>query len=139
MTIAVGDALAPFIIDAVSPAAMHEWAVFLHDPNPIHLDADVVRARGLGDRVINQGPANVAYLINMLHAAFPGATLAAIESRFIDNVYGGERVVAAGEIAEIDADRVTCALTLTAGDDRIVLTGTATMILSILTKETPNA
>jgi hypothetical protein len=38
MTLAVGDALAEFVIESVSAAAMKDWAVFLHDPNPIHLD-----------------------------------------------------------------------------------------------------
>ena len=66
MTHAVGDALAPFVIPGVSPEAMRQWSVFLADPNPIHLDVAVVKAKGLGDRVINQGPINVAYMMNML-------------------------------------------------------------------------
>jgi hypothetical protein len=66
-----GDTLKPFRIARVSPEGMKAWAKFLHDPNPIHLDPAVVKAKGLGERVINQGPANLAYLINMLQAANP--------------------------------------------------------------------
>ena len=94
MTYAVGDALPEFTIPAVDPEAMKQWAVFLADPNPIHLDADVVKAKGLGDRAINQGPANVAYLINMLMAAFPGGRIEAMDTRFLDNVYGGDTLTA---------------------------------------------
>src|SRR3546814_8039781 len=73
---------------------MKEWAVFLHDPNPIHLDVEVVKAKGLGDKVINQGPANVAYVMNMLAAAFPGSRIEKMDSRFVDNVYAGDRLTA---------------------------------------------
>ena len=42
-----GDILPALVIESVSAAAMQEWAVFLADPNPIHLDPDVVKARAL--------------------------------------------------------------------------------------------
>ena len=86
MTVSVGDALPPFVIDRISPEGMRDWSVFLADPNPIHLDVEAVRAKGLGDKRINQGPINVAYVINMLMAAFPGGQIAAMDSRFLDNV-----------------------------------------------------
>ena len=50
---------------------MKTFAVALADPNPIHLDPEAVKAAGLGDRVINQGPAGLGYLLNMLHEAVP--------------------------------------------------------------------
>jgi 3-hydroxybutyryl-CoA dehydratase len=102
MTYAVGDALPPFTVENVSPEAMKQWAVFLADPNPIHLDVEVVKAKGLGDRVINQGPINVAYMMNMLMAAFPGATIETMDSRFLDNVYGGDKVTAHGTITAVE-------------------------------------
>ena len=93
MSYAVGDAIAPFTIESVSADAMKNWAVFLADPNPIHLDVEVVKAKGLGDRVINQGPINVAYMMNMLLAAFPEISSAIIFiadgiAERIDNVNG---------------------------------------------------
>jgi 3-hydroxybutyryl-CoA dehydratase len=125
----VGDALPPFVIEHVSPDAMKAWAVFLADPNPIHLDVEVVKAKGLGDRVINQGPANVAYMMNMLMAAFPGATIAAMDSRFLDNVYGGDTVTAQGSITAIDGNRISCAFTLDVEGRGSVNSGTATLLI----------
>ena len=108
---------------------MKAWAKFLHDPNPIHLDPAVVKAKGLGDRVINQGPANLAYLINMLQAAFPGGFIESLEVRYVDNVFGGEAVEAGGTVKEVSAARrapVACEVWLRA-EARPVLTGTATV------------
>ncbi|MGI4959347.1 MAG: MaoC family dehydratase [Janthinobacterium lividum] len=127
-----GDALPVFRL-FIDPEAMKVWAVALHDPNPIHLDVEVVRAQGLGDRVINQGPANVAYLINMLQRAFPGGAIEDLRVRFVDNVYGGEHVDATGTVLSTATDRgitrVACDLLLTADSGRPVITGSATMRL----------
>ena len=84
----VGTELEPFVVDVVSAEKMKLMAALLHDPNPIHLDAEAVRGLGMGDRVVNQGPANQAYLVNMLlalrrrprrrpprHRALPGQRL----------------------------------------------------------------
>lgn len=127
MSYAVGDALPPFTIPAVSADAMQDWAVFLADPNPIHLDVEVVKAKGLGDRVINQGPINVAYMMNMLMAAFPHGRIESMDSRFLDNVYAGDTVVASGTISAIDGDRIECLFTLNAEGRGTVNSGTATI------------
>ena len=128
-----GEALPEFTVAQVSPEAMKDWAVFLHDPNPIHLDVEAVRAKGLGDRVINQGPTNVAYIMNMLLAAFPGARLDALESRFVDNVYGGDRVVAGGAVQRVEEGRVHCDVWLRADGERPVMTGSAILSLPLST------
>jgi 3-hydroxybutyryl-CoA dehydratase len=129
MSYAVGDALPPFVIESVSADAMKQWAVFLADPNPIHLDVEVVKAKGLGDRVINQGPINVAYMMNMLMAAFPGARIEAMDSRFLDNVYGGDKSVASGTITAIEGNRISCEFTLDVEGRGTVNSGTATIIV----------
>jgi acyl dehydratase len=127
-----GDALKTFRIDAVSPDAMKAWAKFLHDPNPIHLDPEVVKAKGLGDRVINQGPANLAYLINMLQAAVPNALIESLEVRYVDNVFGGEAVEAGGAVKDVSLEgskrRVNCEVWLRAPARGAVLTGTAVLV-----------
>lgn len=125
----VGDALPPFVIESVSADAMKDWAVFLADPNPIHLDVEVVKAKGLGDRVINQGPINVAYAMNMLMNAFPGGRIEAMDSRFLDNVYAGDRVVASGRVTSVDGSRVDCEFVLEAEGRGTVNSGTATVRL----------
>ena len=130
MTYSVGDAIGPFTIDAVSPEAMKDWAVFLADPNPIHLDVEVVKAKGLGDRVINQGPINVAYMMNMLLAAFPDGSIETMDSRFLDNVYAGDRVIASGSITAVDGNQITCEFTLNVDGRGTVNAGNATIRLN---------
>lgn len=124
-SINVGDALPPFVIESVSPAAMRDWSVFLADPNPIHLDVAAVQAAGLGDKRINQGPINVAYMMNMLLAAFPGGGIAAMDSKFLDNVYEGDRAVASGTVTAVDGNRISCEFSLTVDGRGVVNSGTA--------------
>jgi 3-hydroxybutyryl-CoA dehydratase len=99
---ATGDALGPHVVASVSADAMRGLAAVLQDPNAIHLEADVVRRLGLGDRVINQGPANCSYVVTMLRAAFPGATIRALSFQLLGNVFAGDRVVAAGRIEAVE-------------------------------------
>jgi acyl dehydratase len=131
--LAAGAPLPEFVIESVSADAMKDWAVFLADPNPIHLDAEVVRAKGLGDKVINQGPANVAYLINMLMRAFPAGRIVQMESRFLDNVYAGDRVTAGGTITEMGAAEARCDIWLRAEGRGVILSGTATVLIGVQT------
>jgi acyl dehydratase len=99
---AVGDLLPPWRIEAVSPDNMRRLAETLRDPNPIHLDPAAVAKLGLGQRVINQGPANLAYIINMLHNAFGDSTLLQLDARFLANVFGGDAVEAGGRITAVE-------------------------------------
>ena len=103
----VGDSL-PTLRHQVDPLAMADLAVILRDPNPIHLDAGAAQAAGLGDRVINQGPANLAYVINMLKAAFPTHRLERLESRYLANVRGGDVVEAGGTITRVTNENIEC-------------------------------
>lgn len=129
MSYAVGDALPQFVIDSVSAEAMKQWAIFLADPNPIHLDVEAVKAQGLGDKVINQGPANVAYMMNMLMAAFPGGRIETINSRFLDNVYAGDHVTASGTITAVEGNRIDCEIVLDVAGRGSVNACTATVRL----------
>ena len=129
MNYGVGDELPPFEIEAVDPEAMKQWAVFLADPNQIHLDVEFVKAKGLGDKVINQGPINVAYMMNCLLSAFPGGKIEKMTSRFLDNVYGGERVIARGVVEAVDNGSVVCALRLESEERGLVNTASATVLL----------
>ncbi len=102
-----GDNL-PTRVLTVEAAPMHVIARVLRDPNPIHLDPKAAAAAGLGDRVINQGPNNVAYVMDMLLAAFPGYRLAAFDCKFLASVRGGDKVESGGVITEVAGDRVEC-------------------------------
>lgn len=134
MSINIGDQLTPFVMESVSPESMKAWAVFLADPNPIHLDVEVVKAKGLGDRVINQGPTNVAYIINMLHNNFPNGQIEELDSRFLDNIYGGDKVETFGTVTDVSEDgditRVHCDIGLRVEGRGDVISGTARLAIS---------
>jgi acyl dehydratase len=98
---AVGARLGPWEIDQVSPEHMRTLAVILDDPNPIHLDAEAVRRLGLGDNVVNQGPANLGYVMTMLGEELPGAELLDVRIRFTGNVFGGDHVRAVAEVTGV--------------------------------------
>lgn len=134
MTPVVGTRLGPWEIERIRPEPMRVLAVILDDPNPIHLDAGAVRALGMGDSVINQGPANLGYLMNMLTEALPGADLRRVRVRFIANVFGGDRVAAAAEVTEVreEAGRTVleCEIWLEIDGRGRALEGTATLALA---------
>ena len=130
MTYIAGQVRPPFVVPRVDPEAMKEWAVFLEDPNPIHIDVAAVRAKGLGDRVINQGPINVAYMMNALLRAFPGSRIKSMSTRFLDNVYGEEKVIATPRIDAVAAGHITCSISLESAERGLVCSADAVMITS---------
>lgn len=131
--IAVGDSLPSLRIESVSAEKMRELAVVLRDPNPIHLDPAAVARLGLGDRVINQGPANLAYIVNMLRAAFPKSTLLQLDARFLGNVFGGDAVEAGGRVTlvtpETQGTRVGCETWLNVDGRGPAVTANAVLLL----------
>lgn len=120
-----GEQLPPFEVEA-APEKMKLMAALLQDPNPIHFDADRVRALGLGDRVVNQGPSNMSYLLTMVTRWSGGiGTLRSAEMRFLGNVFGGDRITCRGTVASVDAGSGTVTLDVEASvGDRPVLSGT---------------
>jgi 3-hydroxybutyryl-CoA dehydratase len=132
-TPSVGAGLPPYSIAAVDPESMKLWAGFLRDPNPIHLDPRAVQARGLGDEVINQGPANLAYVITMLQRSFPGATLVSLEVRYAGSVFAGDAVEAGGKIVEVVREaggvRIRCEVWLRANERDPAIAGQAVLVL----------
>ena len=106
---------------------MADLAVVLDDPNPIHLDTAVVQRLGMGDREVNQGPANCSYVVNLLRAEFPGATITKLAFRLLGNVFAGDRAIAGGEIATRTADEVRCRVWLDVEGRGRMVEGTATI------------
>ena len=99
---------------------MRTMADILHDPNPIHLHAAAAAAAGLGPHAINQGPANLAVVLDMLLQAFPGFRLETVESRFLANVRDGDDVEASGVVTGAEPDLVRCHAWLKVGDSTTV-------------------
>lgn len=129
MALEAGSELGPWVVESVDPEKMKTFAIALDDPNPIHLDPEVVKAAGLGDRVINQGPASFGYVLNMLREAAPGARLRDLRVRLSANVFGGDRVVAGGVVDSIEDGQASCRVWLDVTGGRRALTGTATLEL----------
>lgn len=123
----------PLVFNAVNEQNLKTWSQILHDPNPIHLDKSYIQNTGLGEHRINQGPANVAYLINMLESNFPGGFINELDVRFIQNVFEGDKVEATGTIKHVREDEagitLLCDLTLTTDTHGTVLTGTGSVLL----------
>jgi acyl dehydratase len=134
MILTVGCSFAPWVVESVSASRMKTLAVILADPNPIHLNPETVRRLGMGDRVINQGPANAGYVLNMLEAAAPGAFVRELSLRFLANVFEGDRLFSSGcveEIEELEGERrLRCRVWLDIDGGSRALEGTATLVCS---------
>jgi 3-hydroxybutyryl-CoA dehydratase len=133
VTLAPGSDLGPRVIESVSADRMRALAEVLDDPNPIHLDPEAVRALGLGDRVVNQGPANFAYVLDMLRAELPRAELRDLRVRLLANVHAGDRVIAGGRVessvASVDRRELACSIWLEIDGGVRAVDGTATLIV----------
>lgn len=134
MTVAPGTELPPFVVESVPVEAMKTVAALLHDPNPIHFDLESVAALGIGDRQVNQGPTNMAYVVNML-TAWTGdpRCLRRLQVRFLGNVFAGDRVSAGGVVTGVrdhGGDRLAdLDVWLERSPEDRVLAGTATVVL----------
>ncbi|CCQ14883.1 MaoC-like dehydratase [Rhodococcus sp. AW25M09] len=134
MSIEVGQVLPSRIIDGVDPEKMKLLSALMSDPNPIHFDRTAVAELGMGDKTVNQGPSNMAYVLSMLGAWAGGVDrITHYRFRFLGNVFEGDRLEAGGIITAVhetsDAFEVECSLTLTVIDGAQVLTGTGTVTL----------
>ncbi len=120
----------PLNIPSVSAEKMKTMAALLNDSNPIHYDIDAVKALGMGERPINQGPNNMAYVMTMLSQWAGGHDrLRDFDVRFLGNVAAEDAVRASGTVTAIrEIDDVTvadCAVRLDIVGGACVLEGPA--------------
>lgn len=135
----VGESLPELVVDSVDPEKMKTMAALLRDPNPIHWDVESVQTLGMGDQPVNQGPNNMAYLVNLL-AAYAGGfdRVRRLQVRFLANVFAGDRLVAGGVVTEVDTPEsagdvlARCDVWLRRDGDEhdTVMAGTATVAMS---------
>lgn len=97
---ATGPALPEFVVEAVDPQRMKTMAALLRDPYRVHWDRAATTAMGLGGRVINQGPLNLSYIMNALHAHGGPGCIRQLTVAFHRPVFDGDRVVAGGELLQ---------------------------------------
>jgi acyl dehydratase len=128
ITIGVGDAIPEWTMELVDPARMKTMAAILRDPYPVHWDRDANAAFGLAGRVINQGPLNLGYIVNMLHAWAGPTCVRRLTVSYGRPVLDGDRVTARGRVTGLElrdgAQLATCDIWLYR-DDEAVVTGTA--------------
>lgn len=113
----------------VEVGPMKVFSVLMADPNPIHFDPEFVARIGRGDRPINQGTLNIAYLLNAVIAWLDGpdatARIQRFTCRFGGSVYAGDEVVAGGRVTGVDAGGASMELWLDRPEAERVLSATA--------------
>lgn len=102
MNVRVGDDIPAWTMAAVDPARMKTMAAILRDPYPVHWDRAANEAIGFGARVINQGPLNLGYVVNMLHAWAGDDCVRRLTVSFGRPVLDGDHVVAKGRVTSVD-------------------------------------
>jgi acyl dehydratase len=127
-----GDDIPPWTMPFVDPARMRTMAAILRDPYPVHWDREANAAIGLGGRVINQGPLNLGYVVNMLLDWAGPACVRRLSVSFGRPVLDGDQVTARGRVVSVtedDGERLaTCEVWLDR-DGEAVVTGTAIVAL----------
>ena len=119
-------------VGPVSAEKMKTMAALLCDSNPIHWDVATVRALGMGDRPVNQGPNNMAYVMTMLTSWAGGYDrLRSFQVRFVSNVFAGDQLISSGVVMAVrevsDGRLVDCDVRLESAEGLVVLEGTATV------------
>lgn len=97
----VGDVLPEWSMPRVDPARMRTMAAILRDPYPVHWDRAANERIGLGGRVINQGPLNLGYIVNMLHAWSGAGSVRRLSVSFGPPVLDEDHVVAKGRVTDV--------------------------------------
>lgn len=123
-----GDVLEPRSYGPVASEKMKTLAAILRDPNVIHIDRDLVRSRGLGENLINQGPINLGYVTNMLETAFGPGSIARLIVRFQSNVFEDDTVTAGGTVTHVGDGKITCEVWLERQDGSRAVEGTAVVL-----------
>lgn len=120
---APGQMLPPLEVADITRERMLKVMAVMGDENPLHDDEAL--ASELGFRgIVNQGPANLAYVVNMLLRWCGNPTaIRSMRFRFLDNVVPGDELEARATVTALDEGEVECAFEL-ASAQRLHLTGT---------------
>ena len=113
----------------VSAERMKTMAAILQDPNPIHWDVEVVKQLKMGDRVVNQGPINMAFLVNTITdwTDDPGS-LRELTIRYQSNVFAGDVVHCEATVEAREDGGARLSLRETVAETEVI-TGTAVVAL----------
>ncbi len=133
MNVQVGDEIAPWTMAHVDPARMRTMAAILRDPYSVHWDSVANGALGIPGRVVNQGPLNLGYVVNMLMAWAGPQCVRRLTVSFGRPVLDGDHVVAHGRVTAVEPGatetRATCDIWLER-EGVPVVTGTAVVAVT---------
>lgn len=73
------------------------------DHNPIHVDTDFARLAGIRD-VFSPGMLSMALMGRLVTSLVPQSRVTAFSARFIDIVWVGDAITAAGQVAAMNLD-----------------------------------
>lgn len=135
MTVTVGTELPAWDVPAVSAEKMKTMAALLADPSPIHFDVVTLRALGMGNRPVNQGPLNMGYVMNAVTGWAGGPDrLRRLRVRFLGTVLAGQALRVTGAVTAVrEQDGKTladCDVALSVVGGEAVVSGSATVALS---------
>jgi acyl dehydratase len=135
VTVTVGTELPTWDVPAVSAEKMKTMAALLADPSPIHFDVVTLRALGMGDRPVNQGPLNMGYVMNAVTGWAGGPDrLRRLRVRFLGTVLAGQALRVTGAVTAVrEQDGKTladCDVALSVVGGEAVVSGSATVALS---------
>ena len=129
----IGDTLENWSFSVIQEN-MNLWAEILDDPNPIHLDVNSVKSIGLGEKTINQGHANIAYIINAIDQNFPDSEIIKLNNKMTDSIVEGDQVNVSGYIENIstknDPTIITCRLKLNVGQEKVSVISEADILIN---------
>jgi acyl dehydratase len=119
--ITAGDQIPALVVDEVRIEDIMTVMDVMGDVNPVHVDEDLVRRLGLRGPV-NQGPANAAYVLNMVMAWLGDPTcVREFSFRFESISVPGDRLIAHGRVDAVEDRIATCSVWLDCdGGDRVM-------------------
>jgi acyl dehydratase len=133
-TLQPGSPLPGFAVGDIDRDRIVSVMEIMGDTNPIHENVEL--ARSLGFRgLVNQGPANMAYVVNMLVAwtADPGS-VRRLQFRFHDNVVPGDRLTARGTVTGVQIgdgeSEIECDFRLENEDGAARVSGNARLLVA---------
>jgi acyl dehydratase len=127
-TTAPGSELPSFTMRDIDLDRINEFMDLMGDTNPVHNDPELVEKLGLRGPVA-QGPASLAYVINMLLGWQPDGMLERLSFRFEDVVTVGDEPTARGVVASVEDGRAVVDLSLALQTGATAVGGTATIRL----------
>lgn len=127
-TTAPGGELPTFTMTDIDLDRINEFMDLMGDTNPVHNDEALVEKLGLRGPVA-QGPASLAYVINMLLEWQPDGMLERLSFRFRDVVTVGDEPTARGVVTRVEGGRAVIDVSLGLQTGTTAVRGTATVRL----------